>query len=160
MAMGKSFPEHYKIVALQVHQYENRQLKGTLHWPNFKVAIRGYMELLLLLEEGMDQLGFPQRTTEPRHFKAIEKRRLENAVSLPKRPSEGNLPVIANFTIKVMFRQHSSWQGVLGWREGKEEAPFRSVWKLLLLIDEVLRDNMNKEQIDLTSACSLQEETV
>lgn len=52
---------------------------------------------------------------------------------------------IATFEMQVLFRQHSSWQGVLIWRDRKQEQPFRSVLELVLLMDSALR--MQKEGV-------------
>ena len=46
---------------------------------------------------------------------------------------------IATFEMQVLFRQHTSWQGVLIWRDRKMEQPFRSVLELVLMMDSALR---------------------
>ena len=46
----------------------------------------------------------------------------------------------ATFELKVLFRQHSSWQGILVWKERKTEQSFRSVLELICLLDSALRD--------------------
>ena len=44
----------------------------------------------------------------------------------------------ATFTIKIMFRDHSTWQGIIYWREGRVEQPFRSFKEMLYLIVSVV----------------------
>lgn len=44
----------------------------------------------------------------------------------------------ATFRLKVMYRQHASWQGTICWVEQDREESFRSVMELLLLIDSAL----------------------
>ena len=44
----------------------------------------------------------------------------------------------ATFSIKIMFREHSTWQGIIYWREGKVEQPFRSFKEMLYLIVSVV----------------------
>lgn len=46
---------------------------------------------------------------------------------------------IATFEMQVLFRQHTSWQGVLIWRDRKMEKSFRSVLELVLLMDSALQ---------------------
>ena len=46
----------------------------------------------------------------------------------------------ATFELKVLFRQHSSWQGIIVWKERKTEQSFRSVLELICLLDSALRD--------------------
>ena len=48
--------------------------------------------------------------------------------------------VKATFELQVLFRQHSSWQGILVWKERKAEQSFRSVLELVILLDSALRD--------------------
>ena len=45
---------------------------------------------------------------------------------------------LATFIVKVLFRQHSSWQGSVVWQEEKCEEPFRSVLELVLLLESAL----------------------
>ena len=46
---------------------------------------------------------------------------------------------VATFTIRVLFRQHTSWQGTILWLEKNMEQSFRSVLELILLMDSALR---------------------
>lgn len=39
----------------------------------------------------------------------------------------------------MIFRQHTSWQGVVIWLEQQMEQSFRSVLELILLMDSALR---------------------
>lgn len=40
----------------------------------------------------------------------------------------------ASFSIKILFRKHSTWQGVIYWREAKAEQHFRSFKEMLFMI--------------------------
>lgn len=42
------------------------------------------------------------------------------------------------FIIRVQYRQHSSWQGVVTWSEKHKTVPFRSALELMKMIDEAL----------------------
>jgi hypothetical protein len=44
----------------------------------------------------------------------------------------------ATFSVKVMFREHFTWQGILYWREGKVQQPFRSFKEMLYMISSVV----------------------
>lgn len=44
----------------------------------------------------------------------------------------------ATFTIKIMFCDHSTWQGIIHWREGRAEQTFRSFKEMLYLIVSVV----------------------
>lgn len=41
---------------------------------------------------------------------------------------------IASFSIKILFREHSTWQGIIYWREGREQQLFRSCKEMFYLI--------------------------
>ena len=47
---------------------------------------------------------------------------------------------VATFIIRVLYRQHGSWQGEIRWCEGKLEERFRSVLELLLLMDSAMTE--------------------
>lgn len=40
----------------------------------------------------------------------------------------------ATFLIKILFREHSTWQGIIYWREGGEKQQFRSFLEMVFLI--------------------------
>ncbi|WP_139348749.1 hypothetical protein [Clostridium sp. Marseille-P2415] len=40
----------------------------------------------------------------------------------------------ASFSIKVMFQEYSTWQGIIYWREGRVQLPFRSFKEMLYMI--------------------------
>jgi len=45
---------------------------------------------------------------------------------------------VATFRLRVIFRQHTSWQGTLLWQDERQEESFRSVLELIHLIDSAL----------------------
>ena len=45
------------------------------------------------------------------------------------------------FLIKVLDKQHGTWQGSILWAEGKKDQYFRSALELLKLIDEAVSQN-------------------
>ncbi|MEY8356514.1 hypothetical protein AALB39_24625 [Lachnospiraceae bacterium 54-53] len=59
---------------------------------------------------------------------------------------------MASFSIKIMFRQYSTWQGIIYWREGRVQQAFRSFKEMLYMIASALEstetgiDNRNPEE--------------
>ena len=53
----------------------------------------------------------------------------------------------ATFELQILFRQHTSWQGVLFWKEQHREQSFRSVLELILLMDSALRGLEGREAV-------------
>ena len=47
----------------------------------------------------------------------------------------------ATFLIKILFREHSTWQGVIRWRETGEKQAFRSFMELVLLMTSALESS-------------------
>ena len=118
-----------------VDSYEDGVLKGRFynHGGNAE-KFSSLSQFLLKMEELLDHLQMPQAYTSPRTF------------SLLLKPEEDDVPVTsirkgnrATFELKVIFRQHSSWQGTILWRERKLEYSFRSVLELVFLMDSALR---------------------
>ncbi len=44
----------------------------------------------------------------------------------------------ATFSIRIMFHEHCTWQGIIYWREGRVEQPFRSFKEMLYLMVSVV----------------------
>lgn len=42
------------------------------------------------------------------------------------------------FTVKIMFMEHFTWQGILYWREGKVQLPFRSFKEMIYMISSAV----------------------
>lgn len=48
----------------------------------------------------------------------------------------------ASFSVKVMFLEHFTWQGILYWREGKVQLPFRSFKEMIYMISSVVETTL------------------
>jgi len=64
----------------------------------------------------------------------------------------------ATFSVKIMFREHSTWQGVIYWREGRVQQQFRSLKEMLFMIAAAIKSTaVNKgygEMVHLAAAGS------
>ena len=92
------------------------------------------VQFLIGVERVLEDQQIPQSYTSLRKFSDL----------IPVGEGNGNPSQIrkgsrATFELQVLFRQHSSWQGVIVWRERKKEEPFRSVLELVMLMDSALR---------------------
>lgn len=128
-------PYEIKTSLVKILSYQDKELRGTLYNPYFgrEVRFNNVIQMLMLMEELLDSLGYPQKAMESRCFKPVEP-------APAAEPADGNTakPVLATFKLNVLFRQNASWQGRLVWIEEKSETQFRSVLELLMLIDNVL----------------------
>ena len=92
------------------------------------------MQFLTGVEAVLEEQQMPQSYTVLRTFSNQIPAGEESTAS--RRIQKGK---IATFEMRVLFRQHSSWQGTLIWRDRKMEQSFRSVLELALLMDSALR---------------------
>ena len=117
-----------------VDSYEDSVMKGRILNPLVGAeAFSGLAQFLLKMEETLDCEQAPQAFTEIRRFAGLlqpEKR---------GRVSHSGKGLKMTFELKVIFRQHSSWQGTLICREKKAMHHFRSVLELVILMDSALR---------------------
>lgn len=115
--------------------YEEGVLKGRIFNPCRDMEpFSSLSQLLIKVEQLLDEQQMPQSYTEPRTFSSM----LEPSPS-GSSPSRVRRGARATFELQVIFRQHTSWQGLLQWREGNLEQSFRSVLELVLLMDSALR---------------------
>ena len=117
-----------------VDSYEDRELKGWFFTPCQEAErFSSLSQFLMKMEDSLERVQMPQSYTALRRFSEPQWDGSVLDSPLPR-------GVEATFELKILFRQHSSWQGVLVWREKKAEHSFRSVLELILLLDSALRD--------------------
>ena len=118
-----------------VDSYDEGVLKGRFYNAEGEgESFSSLSQFLLKMEELLDRVQMPQSYTEPRTFSSFLQPEDEPQTISAIR--KGNR---ATFELKVIFRQHTSWQGVILWRERKMEYSFRSVLELVFLMDSALR---------------------
>ena len=111
-----------------VDSYEAGVLKGRLYSAHQEEThFSSLSQFLVKMEELLELQQMPQAYTTQRTFSSL-------LCSGPEQSCGGTAR-----RGKVIFRQHTSWQGVLQWREQKAEHSFRSVLELVLLMDSALR---------------------
>ena len=91
-------------------------------------------QFLLKLESLLDERNMPQSYTTPRTFLPVAEEAERNLVPLSSRKGAK-----ATFELQIVFRQHTSWQGVVTWLDQNAEQSFRSVLELVMLMDSALR---------------------
>ncbi len=139
IASLRVIPEDFRTSIIRIYSYEDKNLQGTFYNPYYgeEIAFGNLTRLLLLIEDMLDEMDCPQASVRSRRFAGTPKQQERASICrelLPK--PERN--VIATFTVKVLFRQGASWQGKLGWKEQRQEMPFRSALELVKLLDSAL----------------------
>ena len=97
-------------------------------------------QFLVKMDAMLEEYQMPQSYTSPRSFSAFLLPEESGTLS-----GSGNRGKRATFELQILFRQHTSWQGILVWQDRKLEQSFRSVLELVLLIDSALRGLEGKE---------------
>jgi len=118
-----------------VDAYEDGVMKGRIQNAYQETEpFESLVQFLMAVEAILEDQQIPQSYTSLRRFSDL----------IPM--GEGSAPsgslrkgVRATFELQVLFRQHSSWQGIIIWRERKQEQSFRSVLELVMLMDSALR---------------------
>ena len=118
-----------------IDSYQDGALKGSLETPyDDAQTFDSTIQFLKRMESILEETQTPQAYTYMRSF--LEERQQREMLH---EPTEVGAKCLASFEIKVIFRQHSSWQGVVVWLEKQWEQSFRSVLELILLMDSALR---------------------
>lgn len=128
--------EESRTKLICVDSYENGVMTGRLYDANYEdegTSFQSLVQLLIEMEQRLNAMNFPQSFTEIRSFAPLPKFRVWDAAE--NKRSQGRL---ATFAIKVLFRQHTSWQGTVTWLDAQSEQTFRSVLELILLLDSAL----------------------
>ena len=122
----------YRTTRVCIDSYENQVPVGrisNLFYPD-EIRFHGVMDFIKKMETMLDQMNFPQAFSSVRTFAKAPA--MDARTSHDGKVSKG---AIATFSLRVLFRQNTSWQGSVAWVEGKREESFRSVLELLLLMD-------------------------
>ena len=126
-------PDRINVVC--VDSYDNGVLQGRFYNSGGQAeSFSSMTQFLLKMEELLDREQMPQAYTETRTFSEFLRPEEDAPVFFGNRRGTR-----ATFELKIIFRQHTSWQGTILWKEGKQEYSFRSVLELVFLMDSALR---------------------
>lgn len=135
MTQGRIRNEAYRTTLICVDSYEQGILTGRFYSGQEEegVAFHGLLQLLVRMEQRLDQMNYPQSFTSVRSFAPIPEPKWDGCADHARRTGTRG-----TFAVKVLFRQHTSWQGSVTWLEGQSEQTFRSVLELIMLLDSAL----------------------
>ena len=143
-SMSTGIPYNISIYTICVDGYKNKSISGSFinnHYGD-EVKFNSTFEMLSDMENIMNITGSPKKYEKDRSFFVDDDKngndndndpsKLLKLNSFNEYDKKGEL---ATFYIKIRFRQNSSWQGNITWREGGKTEDFRSVFELLKIID-------------------------
>ena len=122
-------------ITVCVDGYDNGVLKGQFYSAFCDVSgFESLSQFLLRMESVLEENQTPQAYTVHRTFTAFL--HPDDEISHRAQSRKG---AKATFEVQILFRQHSSWQGRIIWKEQNVEQSFRSVLELVVLMDSALR---------------------
>ena len=128
----KRWEDGYRTTMICIDTYEKNVPVGRFYNPYCPEgsAFYGAIDLIKKMETMLDQMSFPQSFSAVRSFAGKPTVDLNGGNKEARHKGK-----VATFSLRVLFRQNTSWQGSISWLEGKRDETFRSVLELLLLID-------------------------
>jgi len=139
---GKMTGNEYRTTIVCIDSYEESEPRGIIYNASLGggEAFASLMQFLLMMENLLDGMKFPQSFTARREF-APTTSALDTGSGDGER--QGNL---ATFTVKILFRQNASWQGCVTWMESRKAETFRSALELVFLMDSAISASMRKQK--------------
>ena len=132
--MNRIRGESFRTTTVCIDSYTGGVLCGHFYNPCMKThqVFGSTTQFLLEMEKMLDELDLPKSFSLMRSFLPV--------ADSPPNPLETEACTgrKATFSIRILFRQNSSWQGSITWLEGQCEQSFRSVLELILLMDNAL----------------------
>lgn len=125
-----ALPNSYKYIKLAIDSFEHRHLQGRIYHDSFEegVAFHCISEMAICLEQLFDTMRYPMKSVEHRSFNPKE------SVSFPISEIKGAEAVcgkLAEYTLQVKYRFHSTWQGKIKNMRTGEIFDFRSFLELM-----------------------------
>ena len=149
VSLSTGVPYDISIYTLCIDKYEDSIIKGSFMNNHYKEEIffNSTVQMLFAMENIMNITGCPKKYEKDRTFfgeyepnsvnNYEEKSKLVKINDFSTYDKKG---ILATFYIKIRFRQNSSWQGNIKWREKGKEEDFRSVLELLKIIDSAFNN--------------------
>lgn len=138
MDLERARGNQYRATQVCVDSYRDGVLVGRLYNPGVaeELTFCSMSRFLVCMEELLDQMRFPQSFAAARSFAPAPAKGPRKTGSETDRPAG----TLATFTVRVFFRQNTSWQGSVVWEETGREENFRSALELLLMMDGALKE--------------------
>ena len=150
------------LVNLCLDTWSEKTQSGKLYhmYTREPVAFSSLFEAVNRMEEFYNAISFPEASADLRSFQ--ENRRIKGSRTKPDicvsksggkeiREVESFAKVIAHrgteatFLIRVIYRQHFSWQGEVTWVERRRKECFRSALELIRLLNSAFRTKEDAE---------------
>ncbi len=122
---------------LCVDSYDNGVLTGRVYGALFgEIRFSSLSQFIIQMEEVFEANQMPQSYTELRRFTETPVLYMGSENFTRKKGA------LATFEVSILFRQNTSWQGMLKWKESRKEQTFRSALEFIILLDSALRQDV------------------
>ena len=130
-----------RTIMIYVDSYDNGIPTGRFHIASNREAVpfHSLSQLLLGINRCLDEENFPQAFSQLRKFQTPRKPLTSLLGGAAKQKGD-----VATFSVRLLFRQNASWQGMITWVEKDMEEYFRSVLELIMLLDNALAPEVDE----------------
>ena len=120
-----------------IDSYQDGIFRGRFYGPDGAEQLFLSLSRFLVM---MEQRDVPQSDTSRRSFSSMipPPAAILYRTGIPRGRK-------ATFSLQILFRRHTSWQGKILWQDRRREQSFRSVLELILLMDSALRETEEQE---------------
>ena len=143
----------FNKVLVYVTKHTGFDFSGYFYTPLQEPAVpfASFADLVFLLEQQFEEIQLPQAAFQRRSFIPEEQKSppqplTEAETYFTEHPRGEKIPVLACFSVHVLYRQYGSWQGRAVWEDAHKIANFRSAIELLYLINSALETPMGRKK--------------
>ena len=155
-------PAVASVIRICIDEYNNSDWNGRIYTrlQAEPVFYRNIGEMMGILENIWDTLGYPQESTMNRSFfkKQISGTKKEIiSVTYPEDGAKDKIKTELSeadmekkrgeqdtFIVRIQYRQNATWQGHVTWVDENKTVPFRSALELIKLLDSTQNDQTDE----------------
>lgn len=155
-----SLANSHRFIRVMVDEYGESRICGRIYHDSRDggIKFKGLMHMAWAIEELLDELQYPVRSTDIRRFKRIDCRSGGGGQILEsKKETSGKL---MSFLLMVQHRQNASWQGEIRREDTMESKSFNSFLELVQILDGTLTKtnadwNLQQKQSSSHQICNV-----
>ena len=145
------------LLGILVHKYREGQFEGEIihQYGGESIPFFGVLDLIKKMELQYDEWDYPQTSTRDRSFRKREKYIYQNrkgkkrlpdvAGTLEKFPIIQKRGKVSTFFVHTKYRQNATWQGDVFRVEEEACCPFKSVLRMLQIMDREMRKDQEED---------------
>lgn len=155
-------PAVASVIRIGIDEYNDSDWNGRIYTrlQTEPVFYKNIGEMLEILENIWDTLGYPQESTMNRSFtgkQISEKRKEIISVTYPEDGTKDKIKTELSeadmekkrgeqdtFIVRIQYRQNATWQGHVTWVDENKTVPFRSALELIKLIDSTQNEQIKE----------------